>query len=251
MYPIRPVALMAAMILSAAAHAQVEDRWGYSGNKGPDRWGKLSRDYATCATGTAQSPIDISATDPIVMNRLEFDYKVTPVDLHNTGLTIKFAVEPGSSVKIGDKIWVLTEINMHAPSEHAVLGVHAQMELEFMHKNAWDEIAVFSVLVKEGREHRAASEFWASLPIEAGQQNKVPTVLVNPRDLMPSSRGFYRYMGSLTTPPCTEGVHWYVMKEPIEMSAAQIRALKTLTKMNARPLQDRNHRMILDSEGTP
>lgn len=251
MRPIRSAILTMPLLAAVLMPVAADDHWAYAGDKGPANWGRLAKDFATCASGNAQSPIDLEDTDPVVMNRMAFDYRVTPVDLLNTGHTVQMAVEPGSSFRIGDKVWELVQFHLHTPSEHAVLGVHAPMELHFVHRNAKGAFAVIGVMVTEGEENRAAGEFWQSLPIEPGQRNKVPSVLVNPRDLMPSASGFYRYMGSLTTPPCSEGVNWFVMKEAIEMSAAQIRAAKALTQMNARPLQARNHRMILDSEGTP
>lgn len=234
--------LLAASALAAAVSAQ--DNWSYSGANGPDSWGTLS---SVCANGSMQSPIVIEGTEAVYMNRLETPYSVAPVDMVNNRHTVKFNYAPGSMMKVGSKAFELANFHFHTPAEHKVLTTSYPLEIHFDHKAADGTLARVAVLVKEGRPNPAAEELWPHLPLEPDQTSRRSDIMINARDFMPADHSYYRYMGSETTPPCSEGVNWYVMKEPVEFSSQQIAVLRGIMGENARPLQPRNNRMILDA----
>ncbi|GHF16419.1 carbonic anhydrase [Kordiimonas sediminis] len=239
--------IVAAGFLGAVAADTTSD-WGYAGATGPDNWGTLSQAYRTCATGSLQSPIDIEGTDPVIMHTLEPQYRVTDLDLVNTGKTLRQSYGRDSYLNVGDKRFTLQGFELRSPSEHTVMGQSFPMEIQLMHTSDKGETAIVSVLVEEGAENAAAAEFWQYLPLLNGQSFRSADIKINARDLMPFSLSYYRYMGSLTTPPCTEGVHWYVLKTPITLSKEQIDAAYGIMGRSARPVQPRFHRMILDTK---
>ncbi|OFX13924.1 MAG: hypothetical protein A2516_11875 [Alphaproteobacteria bacterium RIFOXYD12_FULL_60_8] len=224
--------------------------WSYSGEGGPGTWGTMSSEFAACATGHNQSPIDIADAETAEMKRLQLSYKVTPLELLNNGHTIQATYQPGSTLHVGNKAYALAQFHFHTPSEHLVRGAPAAMEIHFVHKDAAGAIAVIGVLVTEGTHNMAAEELIAQLPGRGGETVKAASTLINARDLMPDGMDYFRYMGSLTTPPCTEGVNWFVLKEPISMSAEQISRLTAVMGQNARPAQPRNGRLLLDATST-
>ncbi|WP_417456054.1 carbonic anhydrase [Kordiimonas sp.] len=239
----RPVgSLFMATALAASASAQ--DNWSYSGSNGPDSWGAVS---SVCANGSMQSPIMMEGTEAVLLNRLETNYGVSPVDMKNDRRTVRFDYAPGSMLKVGDKSFELTGFHFHTPGEHYVMAQSFPMEIHFDHRAADGTLARVAVLVKEGAANIAAEELWPHLPIEPDQTSRRPEIKINARDLMPNDGAYYRYMGSETHPPCTEGVNWYVFKEPVEFSKEQIAVINGIMGGNARPLQPRNNRMILDA----
>lgn len=222
----------------------MQDGWSYSGSNGPATWSSV----APACAGGQQSPIVIEGTEAVIMHRMEPMYRVNPVATHNDGRTVRQNYDAGSILRVGNKIYVLQEFHFHTPAEHQILDTTYPMSIQFTHRSLNGELAVVSVLVREGKENAAAAELLPHLPLEPGQSMNLPTIMINARDFMPASSGYYRYMGSLSHPPCTEGVNWYVMKTPIEFSAEQIGVIKSLTGENARPVQPRNNRIILDAQ---
>jgi carbonic anhydrase len=238
--------LLATTLFAGGVAAQ--DNWSYSGNNGPASWHQLSPGYAQCRTGRSQSPIAIDGTDPVIMHRLVTDYRVSPLDLKNNHHSVSMKYASGSRLIVGAKRFNLLDFSFHSPGEHTVAGEQFPMSIQFKHRAADGSMAIVATLVREGAANLAAQEIWDNMPLEAGQAMKSAKVLVNARDLMPTDKGYYRYMGSLTTPPCSEGVHWYVLKKPLELSKAQIDLLRGVVGGDsARPLQPRNNRMILDA----
>ncbi len=234
--------------LLSATSVTADDDWGYSTNNGPSTWGNLNPAYAACSTGIMQSPINIEGTDPAVMHRLKTNYTVSPLDLKNGNHTVTMKYEPGSMLEVGQKSFMLKDFIFHTPSEHTVAGKRYPMEIQFRHESITGAQAIVSVLVTEGQMNKAASEIWQYLPIEKGQSSKPGKIYSNARDLMPNDASYYRYMGSLTTPPCNEGVNWYVMKSPVEFSAEQIAVMRSIIGGDtSRPVQSRNNRIILDA----
>jgi len=230
------------------ATTQAQDNWSYSGNNGPQAWHQLSPANALCRTGQRQSPINIEGTDPVIMHRLITDYKVAPIDMKNNSHSVSMTYTPGSHLRVGAKFFTLQSLSFHTPAEHTVSGESFPMSVQFKHRGPNGDWAIIEVLVKEGRENIAAQEFLNNMPIEAGQSMKSASTFVNARDLMPTDKAYYRYMGSLTTPPCSEGVSWYVLKRPVQFSKAQIDLAKGIVGGDsARPVQARNNRMILDA----
>lgn len=241
------LAIAAAIFASPAAQAQ---DWSYSGGNGPNNWHTLSNNNALCAAGRFQSPINIEGTEPAVMNRLRTDYSVSALNMAHRRTMIAFDYENGSYLRVGRKVMALNGFVFRTPAEHTVNGEQFPLSIQFMHRASTGERGIVVALFKEGRENRALSELMPHLPIEPDQRNRVENTLINARDLMPTDKSYYRYAGSLTMPPCSEGVSWYILKESIEASAEQINLLRgVLGGNNARPIQSRGNRLILDARG--
>lgn len=234
---------------STALQAQ-ETNWSYSGSNGPSNWHTLGGENAVCRSGQFQSPINIEGTEPAVMRRLETNYNVTPIDLTNNRLSVMMRYDAGSTLQVGRKTFILNGAVFHTPAEHTVAGETFPMSIQFMHTALDGSRAMIVTLIEEGAENKAITEFLPHLPLEPDQRNRRADVLVNARDLMPANKDYYRYTGSLTTPPCSEGVSWYILKQPITFSAEQISLIKgVIGGENARPLQQRGNRIILDARG--
>lgn len=224
--------------------------WAYHGDEGPDHWGSLSPSYAACSAGQSQSPVDLRGADTARMQAISFHYRVTPTALVHNGHTVQANYKAGSSITIGDERFDLLQFHFHTPSEHKIAGQAYPMEIHFVHKHqASGRLAYVGVLVAPGDHNLAAQEIWDNLPAKPNSTMDKPRVLINGRDLIPDNRDYFRYMGSLTTPPCSEGVSWYVLQHPVQFSAAQIDQIGKLMGYNARPVQQRNHRMVLKAGG--
>lgn len=219
--------------------------WGYSGSIGPDHWADLSPDYALCGDGTEQSPIDIgggivaSAVPP-----LGIDYHATPLVIYNNGHTIEVEYEEGSTLTVGADVWELKQFHFHARSEHTVDGVAAPLEMHLVHQHATGGRAVVGLFILEGAANAALAAVFDHLPAEEGEPEEVEGVEVNAADVLPADLSAWRYNGSLTTPPCDEGVRWHILAAPIEASAEQIDAFEAIFDDNYRPVQPLNGREI-------
>ncbi len=220
-------------------------KWGYEGKTGPSRWAKLSKDFRLCGGGTTQSPIDISALTGTSVEPIEFDYNLTPVEIVHNGHTVQVNYQPGSGITVGGKRYELLQFHFHSPSEHSVAGRQAAMELHFVHQSADGELAVVGILMEAGEENMALRETWAMMPKKAGRPRLEERVLINARDLLPRDTGYYRYMGSLTTPPCSEGVNWYLLTQPISVGIEQVQKFAAAVDPNNRPTQALNNRLVL------
>ena len=220
---------------AAADSAAEAPHWGYEGQIGPDHWADLDPQYATCATGRQQSPIDLPGEPAPTLADVTFDYHQATGQLFNNGHTIQVDYGSGSRIEIDGRAYELRQFHFHAPSEHTVAGASYPIELHLVHQNPDDKsYAVVGVFIEEGAENAALASFWSDLPAETDNR---ADVTVNAADLLPTEQTLYRYHGSFTTPPCTEGVTWSVMRRPIQMSAAQIAAFTALFSGNDRPLQ--------------
>lgn len=222
-------------------------RWGYSGNQGPENWGNLSTAYVLCKEGTMQSPVDISQTQSAGMAELKLDYLATPLSIVNNGHTIQVNYQPGSHLISGQHSYKLLQFHFHTPSENTTNGRPYAMEMHLVHLDADGQLGVVAVFFKEGGSNIALQEIWNHLPKEANREKQIDGIVINARDLLPRNQDYYRFVGSLTTPPCTEGVQWYVFKEPVEASRQQIQAINALFGNNARPVQPVGHRLVIDS----
>ncbi|MCH8925434.1 MAG: carbonic anhydrase family protein [Proteobacteria bacterium] len=220
-------------------------RWGYEGKTGPSRWAKLSKDYRLCGIGETQSPIDISALTGTSVEPIAFDYNLTPLEIVHNGHTVQVNYQPGSGITVGGKRYELLQFHFHSPSEHSVAGRQAAMEVHFVHQSADGELAVVGALIEVGEENMALREPWAIMPKKAGKPRLEKRVLINARDLLPRGTGYYRYMGSLTTPPCSEGVNWYLLTQPISASMEQVKKFAAAVDANNRPTQALNNRLVL------
>ncbi len=219
--------------------------WAYEGKTGPDRWAKLSKDYHLCGVGATQSPINIARFSGASVTPIEFDYNLTPLEIVHNGHTVQVNYGPGSGITVEGKRYELLQFHFHAPSEHAVAGRQFAMEVHFVHQSADGTLAVVGGLMQIGDESLALREPWAIMPKKAGKPRREERVLINGRDLLPSDTGYYRYMGSLTTPPCSEGVNWYVLTHPIMVSMEQIKKFVAAVGPNNRPIQPLNNRLVL------
>lgn len=224
-------------------------RWTYDGERGPERWGALDPAYAACRDGERQSPIDIDRADPARLAPLEFHYRVTMLDMAQDGHTVRVNYRPGSYVTIGEDRFDLVQFHFHTPGEHRIGGKRFPMEMHLVHRNARGELAVVAVLAAAGEPNLAAREIWAHLPEATDTHVLNARVLINVRDLLPDERQHFRYAGSLTTPPCTEGVHWLVLLSPVTFSTEQIEMLSRIVGPNARPVQARRGRFVMQAIG--
>ena len=221
--------------------------WAYEGKEGPEQWGGLSKDFQVCKSGKMQSPIDLTETkaEGATIHPISFDYRLTELNVVHNGHTIQVNYAPGSGITVKGKRYELLQLHFHTPSEHAIDGKRAPMEAHFVHKAADGSLAVVGVMMEEGASNLALGEIWNSMPTKAGETETNKKVLINARDLLPHDTSYYRYMGSLTTPPCTEGVNWHVLKEPIQVDAQQIDQFADAVGDNSRPLQALNTRFLL------
>lgn len=220
--------------------------WSYTGESGPAHWGDLAPEYALCANGTAQTPIDIVPTANEALANPEVRYRASEVAVINNGHTVQANATPGSSVVVHGVEYALAQMHFHTPSEHRVNGQPAVAEVHFVHKAADGSLMVIGALIQEGsQDNQAWAPFVAALNTAEGATTKTTLdwAALLPNDLMT-----YRYRGSLTTPPCTEGVNWMVLQMPVVLSETQIAEFTAAYNGNARPIQDDGNRdVILDS----
>lgn len=220
--------------------------WTYSGETGPDHWSSLDPSNAPCSVGRMESPIDLSKATSAKLARLVFDYHPSSWQILNNGHTVQVIVPKGSSLKANGRTYELVQFHFHHPSEEAIAGKHFDMVVHMVHKDAEGHLAVVAVLLADGKASPVLSTLWERLPREEGKLETLVTEL-NPMDLLPGEHGYYSFEGSLTTPPCSEGVQWFVMKSPLAISVQQERTFAALYPNNARPLQPRNGRPVMVS----
>lgn len=231
----------------ASGQGETKPHWEYEGPEGPDHWGELEG-YETCGIGRAQSPIDIADTTALNLSDIVFSYSPSAMKIHNNGHTIQIEYDKGSSITYNETVYNLEQFHFHHPSEHTVNGEPAAMEIHFVHKDAAGNFAVVGVLLIEGEDDNAAyAPIFERLPAE--KSNPEAMGEINAADLLPETITFYTYAGSLTTPPCTQGVRWLVLTEPIELSHEQIAAFAEIFELNARPVQPLNERDLLQDNG--
>ena len=242
--------------------------WGYEAENGPDVWGHLSPEYLLCAEGRHQSPIDLVNPTPAELPPIPYDYSPTNMNIRNTGHTIEVACPEGNWIEVDGTRYELLQFHFHAPSEHTVVGKLFDMEVHFVHKSEDGALAVVGLLIERGRHKFAFDPIWSHLPTVPGETQRIENVtedgslIVDPRFMFaPNDQvedvaaslflSYYRYDGSLTTPPCSEGITWIVLTTPIEMSEAQIAAFKAIIHDNNRPVQPLNGReLLVNSTGT-
>lgn len=222
--------------------------WAYTGGGGPSNWGKLRPDYALCATGKRQSPIDIRDGIQVDLEPIAFDYKNTLFRIVDNGHTIQVFVGEGSSMTVMGRRYALQQIHFHRPSEERVNGMAFDMVAHLVHQDLDGHIAVVAVLLENGTENPLIQQLWNNMPLEVGQE-LTPSTAINLTTLLPDPdhRQYWTYMGSLTTPPCTEDVLWLVLKQAQQVSAEQVSIFARLYRNNARPIQSVNNRLIKGS----
>lgn len=241
------VARRAPMDAPAVVAGFREPIWSYEGETGPANWGKLRPDWAVCAEGKRQSPIDLRDGVAVDLEPPRFDYRETHFRITDTGRTLRVEVGPGMGVEIRGRRYELEFFEFHRPSVERIGGQASDMVVHFHHRDADGKRAVVAVLLDLGADpHPLIQTLWNSLPLERGTAY-MPAVTIDLASLLPASPAHYLYMGSLVTPPCTEGVLWVVMKESLQLSADQLGVFVRLYPRNGRPIQPSNGRLILES----
>jgi carbonic anhydrase len=220
--------------------------WGYTGDVGPSQWGHLSPDYATCSTGQSQSPINIVPSQTVQASGkdLAFGYASTPLSMVNNGHTIQVNDTSDSVVLIAGRPYKLLQFHFHSPSENTYQGQHYPMEVHLVHRNARGSLAVVGIFLTQGAHNPFVQTLWDHMPKTANQNPSVSDSMITPAALLPPNGAYYHFQGSLTTPPCTEGVQWYILQSPIEVSEAQARQFVSVIGENARPVQPLNGRTV-------
>jgi carbonic anhydrase len=243
-HPVRRFALVAISLAAAPALAS-EAHWSYGKEHGgPAKWSELSPEYATCGLGKLQSPIDIRGAKKAELPAIQFGYVAGQPKVVNNGHTVQVAVPPGDTITVGDHTYELQQFHFHAPSEEAVNGKHAPLVAHFVHKDADGKLAVVGVLFDVGAPSAALAPIFAKLPAKAGTEVTLEDVKLDPAAVLPAKRGYYEFEGSLTTPPCSEGVRWLVLQQHATISKEQLAAFRKLYPANARPIQPLNGRAI-------
>ena len=236
------VVLGALALFSPEAHG--ESRWGYSGEIGPPHWAGISSDYAACA-GANQSPLDLADFVEAELPAIDISYARSGVAILNNGHTVQVENAGGSEISINGRVYRLLQFHFHAPSENRIDGVEFPIEAHLVHVGPDGDLAVIAVMFAAGEHNAALAQAWNHMPPRPGEKHVFDPPIA-PAALLPEDRDYYRFNGSLTTPPCTEGVMWLVMKATMSASADQIAALaKALGGPNNRPLQPPNARVVL------
>jgi carbonic anhydrase len=236
-------AAAAAAIAAAPKHGTV---WSYEGELGPANWSKINVDWAKCGTGNRQSPIDLRDGIKVNLEQISFDYHPSSFSEVNNGHTIQVTVGGGNFITVGNTVYELQQFHFHRPSEEKINGKGTEMVIHLVHKSAEGKIAIIAVLLERGQPHRLMQTIWDNLPLEKFDTVS-PSIVLDPTDALPERREYFTYMGSLTEPPCTEGVLWMVFKQPMQASPAQMALFSRLYPLNARPVQSTAGRLIKES----
>lgn len=221
--------------------------WAYSGDTGPESWGRLKPEFQQCMLGKRQSPIDIREGIPVQLDPIQFDYRPSNFRVIDNGHTVQVNVEPGNGITVMGRRYELLQFHFHRPSEERINGRQYEMVAHLVHKDMDGKLAVVAVLMDQGKAHPLVQQVWNNLPLEKNSEQGAMTQ-IDLTHLLPEQRQYYTYMGSLTTPPCSEGVLWMVMKQPAGMSREQIGVFSKLYPMNARPVQSQAGRLIKDGQ---
>lgn len=235
--------VLAACSLSAFASEQTH--WSYDGEGAPQNWSKISPEFSECAHGKNQSPVDIRNAFPVHATPLSVSYQAAPESVVNNGHSVQVNVPKGDTLVVDGETFTLQQFHFHSPSENTLDGKSFPMEAHFVHTNAAGEIAVVAVMFNVGDENKALTKIWEKMPSEQGKPAKI-TQNVDLLKLLPADQSHYRFSGSLTTPPCTEGVRWLVMKQPQTLSEAQLEKFQhAMHHANNRPVQPLHGRVIV------
>ncbi|MFG6455965.1 carbonic anhydrase [Roseateles sp. BYS96W] len=232
-----------------AGHAHAP-HWSYGGTTGPARWAKLDEGFGGCSLGQEQSPIDIRTADVqrADLPAIGFDYKPTPLKIIDNGHTVQVNMAPGNSITVGGARYELLQFHFHKPSEEHINGKAYGLVAHLVHKSADGKLAVVALLMDKGAANPLIQAVFDNLPKTKEQEVTVPGLSIDISALLPDNRAYYSFAGSLTTPPCSEGVSWFVLKTPVPVSAAQISRFGHVYAHNARPVQPLNGRVVRASE---
>lgn len=235
------------MTLSSPLFAASDAEWSYSGQHGPQHWDSLSPDFSICGAGKNQSPVDLTGMIEGKLPEPSIDYTAPGEAMVNTGHTLQIPYPESNTLMLDGRRYALKQVHFHTPSEYTIDGQRYPMEAHLVHADAQGNLAVVGVMFEEGQSHEALATLEDSLPEKAGTRLALPGEGMSASVWLPEQHDYYRLNGSLTTPPCTEGVRWLVMKEPVTASATQLEALReAIGHANSRPLQPVNARPIVE-----
>ena len=224
--------------------------WGYEGEGGPEHWAALNPDNALCAAGKRQSPIDIKDTLKVDLEKIRFEYQPSAFSVIDDGRTVRVDVSAGNAITVMGRRYELQQFHFHRPAEERLGGRQFDMVVHLVHKDAEGHLAIVAVLLDRDLDDKTQpviQQVWNNLPLEQNQP-LAASMPLDPRQLLPEDRSYYTYMGSLTEPPCTEGVLWMVMRQPVLLTKDQIAIFAKLHPMNARPIQPSSGRWIKESQ---
>lgn len=250
-------------IVFALNETAIKTEWGYSGYRGPNHWSQLNTDFALCETGKHQSPINIKNKIKLSTHSLTINYKAAPMVIMDNGTTdliigeeqtiindghglqLNFSQKDNEIVNFNQHAFRLVQFHIHTPAENKLGGKLYPLEIHFVHQGEKGNVLVIGVLAQLGEENPVLEKIIANLPKQEGEKQAIIGERINPLDLIPSNHNYYYFMGSLTTPPCSEGVKWIVMQQPISATQKQISAIKAAADgSNARPVQPLNKREV-------
>jgi carbonic anhydrase len=230
----------------AAAPKVYSNHWSYEGENGPANWGRINPEWAKCSTGNRQSPIDIRDGMKVELEQITFDYKPSSFNVTDNGHTVQVMLSGGNFITVNNRMYELVQFHFHRPSEERINGKGYEMVMHLVHKDGEGHLAVIALLLERGKPQPVIQTVWNNLPLEK-LETLAPSVVLDPLELIPARRDYFTFMGSLTTPPCSEGVLWLVMKEPVQASPAQMALFSRLYPLNARPVQPASGRIIKES----
>ena len=226
--------------------AAAEAAWSYQGETGPPAWGSLKPEFVLCGTGKRQSPINIDDAETLQgpAEPLQFNYLPSEGSVVNNGYTIQVDVSGDNLLTVRGSTYKLLHLQFHAPSEERINFRSYAMVAHLVHRNAEGQLAIVAVLLDPGTANNLIHKIWTYMPLDTGDRVRLPTGLIDLNELLPKEQRYYQFFGSLTTPPCTEGVLWLVFKQPTSISREQLRLFTQLFPNNARPVQATNGRPV-------
>jgi carbonic anhydrase len=246
---IRVVLCTSVLLMSSAAQDQhSEHSWDYGEALGPRHWGDLKPDFGTCKTGHRQSPINVREVRQIDLPRIHFVYRPSPLHVVDNGHTIMVNYESGSFMVIGEKTYALKQFHFHRPSEEQINGKGFDMSVHLVHEDRNGRLAVVAVLLQQGQGNLLIRQLWNHLPKKKEKEEQLHDVQIDLSNILPSDQSYYTFSGSLTTPPCSEDVAWFVLKHPTSISADEIEQFSQYYSNNSRPTQPLYGRTVLESK---
>jgi carbonic anhydrase len=237
--------VIAGLCMASIVFAGEKAHWSYSGHEGPEHWGEMDPKYSICSTGKNQSPVNLTGMVESTLSPIAVNYQAGGTEVLNNGHAIQVNYKPGSTITVNGHAFELKQFHFHSPSENTIEGVSYPMEAHFVHADKDGNLAVIAVMYKEGEKNAELEKAWAHMPEHSGESHALAES-VDANILLPQDRAYYRFNGSLTTPPCSEGVLWLVMKSSHTASKEQIEKFThAMHHPNNRPVQPVNARAIL------
>ena len=243
--------LVACPICQALAEEKKADahggaHWTYEGERGPETWGDLSADFRACSLGLEQTPIDLKGTITAQTGLVEASFQPMPLTILNNGHTIQVNLKQSNKLTLNGTEFNVAQFHFHRESEHKVNGESYDMEMHIVHQDpVTSNLVVIGIFLKEGDANPFLEKIWSLMPTVENKES-ISTDSINLIDAFPSDKKYYTYTGSLTTPPCSQGIDWIIIKEPMEISSEQIKKFSDIHPDNSRPTQPLNNREVIE-----